>query len=294
MATMIKQERSWKAMAFGSFTEFLEYAETPPSHAHKVKCGLSGGGGYSWQEDNREFHGNNKFEEAIAEARQGWQTGVDKMAALRRRLDRLTQAASNIKSQSVQFGLGGEWLDVGRYLQGSPECWACYVDSGEDRASKVVQVKINISCSGSLSESTIFARGAVCLAAVDLIETMGHRVELTIGSCARGDDGRYEWQVVAKRPSDPLDVDRLTYFLCHPSGLRRFGFSCYEKMGRVGFGTPSPMIGHDEAGCVYIPHCVSDSDWGPATLEHKVIGMCKEAGISFSDEALAELVGLRR
>ncbi len=287
MSVMLKDFPKWKAIEFVDWAEFLDYAETPLPKHYKDRCGADSFKSYSV--GNVGFHGTNSYSEAMSLARGGWQDGIEKMNRLRRKIDHLVRAAAAEKAQSMRFDLSGEWMDMGRVVMGNPECWGGFQDIGDARADKVVTITINLACSASLSDNAIFARGAVCLAAVDLIEAIGHRVELRVGSCAENDEGRFEYQVIAKKASDPLDIDRLTFFLCHKSGPRRYGFACYEHLGRRTSGKPTQMLGVKE-GDVYVPELLSDRDWDEKTLEKKVIAMCREAGIEFEGDVLQNIL----
>jgi hypothetical protein len=288
MSIMLKDEKRWKAIEFHDWAEFMAYAETPLPEAFRERCKRDDC--KSWYEGNTSFHGCRTFDEAKELAHSGWQKGIDKMRGFRSRLDVLVQAMSCERAKALRFAVSGEWLDIGRGLTGNPECWGAYDEVGEGRSDRVVTMAINLSCSASIGEEAIFARGAVCLAAVDLIEAAGYRVELKVGSCAVGDEGKFEYQVTAKRASDPLDVDRLTFFLCHKSGPRRYGFACYEHLGRLTYGTPTRMLGTDDGKTVYVPELVSCNGLSDSQLREWVIDICREAGITFEDDTLRDLL----
>ena len=74
------------------------------------------------------------------------------------------------RSQDIQFGYEGEWVDIGRLAEGDPECCGYWSDDGEDNQKKVIKIVANICVSGSISTDAMFARGAACVAAVDLLE----------------------------------------------------------------------------------------------------------------------------
>ena len=287
MSIMVKDERRWKAIEFRDWSEFLDYAETPLSEEFRQK--YRGDSCKSFGVGNMNFHDTNTFDDAKVLARGGWEFGIQRMREVRGRLEHLVRAAQTEKAQAMRFDLAGEWLDMGRAVTGNPECWGGFSDIGDAKADKVVTIMINVACMADVEEGPLFARGAVCLAAVDLIESIGHRVELRVGSCAENGEGKFEYQVIAKQAGEPLDIDRLTFFLCHKSGARRYGFACYEHLGRTQSGQPVRMIGADER-VVYVPEISSSSQWRGQSLEAQVIGLCKQAGIEFEEDVLKNIV----
>jgi hypothetical protein len=219
-----------------------------------------------------EFFGTHSKQAADKLMRKGWADGTRRVMELRAELDELVQAASVAKSRTHGWSQSGEWLHIGRAIQGRPDCFSRTFDMHDDAAGRVITVVQNASCSAVVSESTIFKRGAVTLCLVDMLETLGHRVELLYGTCAERTDepGVFdEFHAVAKSPGEQLDIDRLSFFFCHRSGLRRYCFSVYERFGRMFGGMPRPMKRtlDENRGCVMIPEIHAHTEPKDAVMQ---------------------------
>jgi hypothetical protein len=283
----IINEKKYHRIDFDTFGEFLDYAEAqvPASERGKYDRGST----HSWSASESFFH-TKSFSEATDLLRRGWDEGTARLAELRANLDGLLHhAVTRKKANGVGYDVAaGEWLDVGRYLGGEPECFGVTQD-GNDTASPVVTVLLNLSASGACNEHEFFARGAIAIGLVDTLESLGHRVEFRVGTSAEsaGSDraGTHEFVVTAKEPDQPLDVDRLAFLCCHPSALRRYGFSVYEKLGRKGGGLPQKIKGYEET--LYIGEMKHGADFTAEEFRDEIVALCKQAGVEFGEELLS-------
>jgi len=281
----ITNQPKFHRIEFDSFSEFLDYAEqqVPPSERGQFDSGVF----HSW--DSRpSFFGTETFAEATSLLRSGWDEGSARLAELKVRLEPLLSHAITTKRLN---GYGydvaaGEWLDVGRHLGGEPECFGVTV-AGNETATPVVSVLLNISASGSCSPEEFFARGAIAIGLIDTLESLGHRVEFSVGTSAEstGSDrgGTYEFSVVAKEAGQPLEIDRLAFLCCHPSSLRRYGFSVYERLGRRGSGTPQKISNWKDS--IYIGEMKHGAGFTAEQYRDEIISLCRQAGVEF-DECL--------
>jgi hypothetical protein len=265
-------------MHFPDLTQFLDYVMPVP--AIKGKPGLAdlyrswdsnGGGG---------FFGCKSFPDAKRVLDYGWPHGSSRVLELRAELDSLVQSASVAKASAMGWAHAGEWLHVGRAITGRPDCFARAVDTGNDTCDRVVTVAMNVSCSASTTTDQIFKRGAVTLCLVDILETLGHRVELLWGTCAKRTDAPSvvdEFSCVVKKPSEHIDIDRLAFLFCHRDAARRFAFRYYEHQGRNKGGLPSPMqcTATGFPGCVIVPEIKH-----PKTPQSVVADCLKAAGVT--------------
>jgi len=270
---------------FPDLTRFLDYVMPVP--ALKDKPGLRESCYRSWEPNGGGgFFGCKSFPDAKRLLDYGWLEGSGRVLQLRAELDSLVQAASVAKASAMGWSHAGEWLHVGRAIVGRPDCFARTVDAGLDTCDRVVTVAMNVSCSGSTTPDQIFMRGAVTLCLVDILETLGHRVELLWGTCATRNDGSKiidEFNCVVKRPSEHIDIDRLAFLFCHRDSQRRFAFRYYEHKGRESSGTPTPMqrTATDFAGCVIVPEIKH-----PKTPKSVVTDCLKAAGVTLEFDGI--------
>lgn len=242
----------------------------------------------SHAEGNKRFSGTNTYGEAVELATNGWADGTKKLNALRAELTAFVEKAVAAKSKSISYDVTGDWLDVGRYLNGEPEVFGSYEAEGEQTAAKITKIVANVSAIGSVETQSIFSAGAAIYAAVDLLESLGHRVELWLGSGSTLHTGkRLQVLVKLKDASQPIDSDRLAFFVAHNASLRRIFFSTecqrgfYPSSSRT---TPLEMTD----GSIITPE-VSYADTTQERRIERVLEVCRAVGIEFSEEELAEV-----
>jgi hypothetical protein len=97
--------------------------------------------------------------------------------------------------------------------------------------------------------------------------------------------------VLAKPFDAPLEIDRLAFWLCHPSALRRIAFGCFEQITSRAHAEalhyhrtpPCELIDVDRSadGTIYLPSATyGDPQWASeATTEAWVIDTLKAQGV---------------
>ena len=139
------------------------------------------------------------------------------------------------RAEGLVYDVAGQWLDVGRFLDGEQECFGSIqsVDWGGSNA-KVVRVDINVVCSAGVSQKAFAARGAAAAAFCDLVEASGRRVEIyalrSAGKVFQGDP-RHQIRVKLKAANDPLDVAKIALAVADPGLYRRAMWSISEADG---------------------------------------------------------------
>jgi hypothetical protein len=180
----------------------------------------------------------------------GWQKGAATIETLRAEagpaIDRIRE-----RSEELVFDVSGQWLDVGRMLDGEPECFGSFaqVDYGGG-SSKVIRVDINIACSCGVSPEQFARRGAAAAAFVDLLESSGRRVELHAVAGIYGNrvnDPIKRSQLIRvkiKSASEPLDLSRVAVAIVDPGVFRRMMLAVAENEGvNSGRSYPAPYRG---------------------------------------------------
>jgi hypothetical protein len=228
------------------------------------------------------------YDAAVKLTQNGWREGAKRVESLRRDLDDAVQTLVAAKAANMVYAVDGDWVDVGRLVTGDPECCGSWHIQGDDRNEKVIKVVANVSVSCAVNAETIFARGAACLAAVDIIESLGKRVELWIGLGLNDCGKRIETHVLVKPASQPLELDRLAFTLCHASMLRRVLFAHMELNRHNPCRTyPGPVWSED---AIILPELKTGRAPGREENIREVIKICELAGIVFNAEDLAGLV----
>lgn len=280
----VTKEKKYHRIEFDTFGEFLAFAEDQVPSSDRGR--YENTGCHSWDTD-RGFFQTKNFAEATTLVRNGWDEGTRRLADLQASLaGLLNHAITRKKASGVGYDVAaGEWLDVGRFLSGEPECFGV-TQEGNDTAAAVVTVLLNLSASGACDEHEFFARGAIAIGLVDTLESLGHRVEFKIGTSAECPRTAvtHEFTAVAKEPDQPLDVDRLAFLCCHPSALRRYVFSVYEKQGRKGGGLPQRIKGYQDV--LYVGEMKHGADFTAEEYRDEIVALCRQAGVEFEEEFL--------
>lgn len=248
----------------------------------------------SHREGNEDFYGTTTYGEALELAKRGWPEGVERLQALRAELEQVVDKAITAKAARLNWDVTGDFLDVGRYLGGEPEVFGSYVDDAEAHGqTRVVKLVANVSAIGSVKTESIFSAGAAVFAAVDILESLGHRVELWLGSGSEGNYGanagkRLQVLTLIKEASQPFDADRVAFWLCSNASLRRLHFSLETDLGFApDYSRTTPL--ELEEGAVVTPEVKWDDDTRAKRIE-RVIEVCKRCGVAFSQEEREAIV----
>jgi hypothetical protein len=247
---------------------------------------------------SKEFTGTDTFQEAVELAKRGWYEGADQVAHLCAlwSID-LTSIVKH--SREGRWQQAGSRVSVPRYLQGTPQNMRKRVRVHKRKPAQLVKIVVSCSISGWIDRWAITTRGAALVAAVVAIERAGYPVEVWTEEFVKGRSSRdsYCVKVLLKKPEDPLDLSLLSYYLAHPSFLRRLLFSiqeCQPKGVRDslgfhssgGYGIPAdgPL---DTDTTLYIP-CMSyeNRTWDtPESTKAWVTASLEQIGISLEGVA---------
>lgn len=248
---------------FDNWTSFLTEASTGISPVE--------GDRRASRSNSKSFMGVETYEEAVDLGRKGWPEGVKQALAIAEPIQE--KLYSVVQVASIRYDVTGELLDVGRFASGEPEHWGNWEHTlQEGKGTKYVHVVMNGTASAGVDASVLIARGAVTAALINLLELAGCRVQVTLAyNVQQSGTERSVFQVTValKQYEEPLDLDRLTYALAHPSAFRCHMFSLMEcqspelreKMGvpHGGYGRQGD-VSKEEQGDIYLPKMSYDED----------------------------------
>lgn len=270
-----------KIITFNSFSEYLAAAEKTPDCETSLRS--------SRREGEGRWFGTDTFEGAVALAKTGWAEGAEQARSLRVAVDGVVNSLVSARSRSYSYDLAGEYVDVGLHLCGDPECFGVETDTPQ-LGDAVVKLVVNRAVSAAVSAEALIARGTAIAAAIDVLESLGRRVELWIGDGnQRHDDGhRLETYCKVKDASQPLDPDLVAYVVAHPASRRRLGFSIAEQHGFYPTETrPSDLKNVDDG--IVTPCLLSGVGVSGRDLVKNIADICQQAGIEIPDEEIEEL-----
>jgi len=237
---------------------------------------------------SEDFYGTRTFEEATKLARDGWAEGAARVQSIRASLGEVISTLVAARAESIGYDVAGDYVDVGRFLSGEPECFGVRV-CDESQSKPVVRINVNTAVSASVSASAIFGRGAAILAAIDVIEATGSRVEVWAVNCNATFNGKtvHETYVLIKSASQPIDIDRLAFAFCHQSSHRRLSFSVFEHYG-IRAGESCPHEVSITEGINTRPARRSKTFTRQELLE-EIKWICDRAGVCISQEEIDAL-----
>jgi len=220
--------------------------------------------------------------EAVDLGLYGWREGEKLMKA------QIAQAfivQKLFSRKAVGVDVGGAYPNVPLAVAGDPLCMVT-PDSDAVKTKPIVRIVVNVAVSGNVPREVIHARGGAILAWVDELEQCGYRCEIVIietgifGAKTNTPKG-IMFMATGKLPEEPLDIDRMSFLLCHPAMQRRVFFSLYEgdtkleeslgltKAQLMTYGQPTDDVSADWLGghSVYFPALRrATGDWASPEL----------------------------
>ena len=222
------------------------------------------------------FTGTASLDDAIMLARRGWPDGLKTIERLRAEIDKAL--AGKVPVNEPSFDISGDWLDVGRYLSGEPENFGTMVDYGKRTdapIASIIRLVVNVATSAPIGEQTTLTRGAAAIVLVDMLERHGIRVRVDLVDVTTNHTKTeaLENYVTVKEEGEPVNLDKLAFFLAHRSSLRRLFFSVAEhqpdsvrRLFGIGqdFGSYGLPGTASDRGDVYLDRILSAADWSDA------------------------------
>lgn len=213
---------------------------------------------YNYAKDNAEPKSSNKVERddwsggtkslvsACDLARNGWteiRPEVDEL--LGELTERLADKLDNLYKPLYDFG--GAYVDMGRFVEGDPECMVTFQAVPDGAMGRVIKIAIAGTASHNIDQEWIKKRGIAIISLVDTINKLGFGVELWWDSTIEH-RGRHSTAVKLHDSADTLDINSVMFALAHPAMLRRLAFSVQEQSSNAseqnvggGYGCPSTM-----------------------------------------------------
>lgn len=230
--------------SFDSLYDIVRYAQANPTPSKRGSdCG-----------DNSDWAGTKSLADAVGLALNGWNE-------VRPQVDRLfgdvESHINNVLESKFQtfHNYSGHVVDMGRYVEGDPECMLDYVDVPQAGMGRVVRILINITASSMISPEDIKRRGVAVVALIDTLHKLGVGMELWIEDSILGsnDNKKHATRAKIHDSESMMDIDSLMFALAHPSMLRRVIFSVQEQSKTAkgqganggGYGRPTSLHSTD-------------------------------------------------
>lgn len=141
----------------------------------------------------------------------------------------------------VMMDVQGSVVDMGSYMTGEPECMVSFPLEDECRNDKVLKVLLDPGASGGYSEEYLATRAAAVSALLDVLQMLGHALEIWVASPVK--EGRIQIHATVTKINEAgryVSLQDIMYWCGHPSLLRRMVFT-HRHMDGIGSGMGATM-----------------------------------------------------
>lgn len=210
---------------FNNVQEFKDRIADPKNH---YNAGLSSG------------CGARSVEHAFEIAAQGW---TEKMPKATEVVGQVMQSIGDRidLTPKVIMDVQGSVVDIGSYMTGEPECMMSFPLTDECRNDKVLKVLLDPGASSGYSEEYLATRAAAVSALLDVLQMLGHALEIWVASpVAEGSIRIHATVTKINEAGRHVSLQDIMYWCGHPSLLRRMVFS-HRYMDGIGAGMGGTM-----------------------------------------------------
>lgn len=175
---------------------------------------------------SKEWHGVTSESELMYLAEHGWQGVEARAMEIADSVIDTIEREHDVPQFETFLDVSGMSVDVGRYLEGEPECMNDFTLVPVPAAGMVITLCASICYSGSVTPADITRRGYGISALAFALGQLGYAVELWADiSIDKGNRGN-RTRILVKGPNDEMDVSRIMFAYAHPGMFRGLGFGC--------------------------------------------------------------------
>jgi hypothetical protein len=133
------------------------------------------------------------------------------------RVDLMPQMAMDVCGASV---------DMGAYMTGEPECMLSFPIVPQERTDKVLRILLDPGASASYSANYLATRAAAVAALLDVLQVLGHSLEIWLASPVRNRNIKIHATVTkVNEAGRHVSLDDIMFWCGHPALLRRLVFT---------------------------------------------------------------------
>lgn len=224
-------------------------------------------------ERGSEWSGGDGVDTVMRLARDGWDKHLDASLEIMSSAVELVEKEHEELRPEMTFDVAGDYVDIGRYLAGEPECMIDYPLTPVANPGKVITLCASVCYSSALSADTIVKRGQIICAFALALSRLGHSIEMW-ADMSSGSEVTGRVRVLVKGADETLDPARILFAYAHPAFLRVLGFmvwdgSPYRQDQGAGYGQIKQPLKDLPEGTIYLPPRISETDVKDADLELK-------------------------
>jgi len=183
---------------------------------------------------------------------EGWSQGAQIIADVGKRYE--SEIVPGVVRQwEPVHDVTGVMVDVGRYVEGIPECMMEYIPA-DVQGQRHVHLMVSNDAPGDIESQVMVRRAAAILAIIEALRASGCLCTLdsvvvtrAFNANAGGPPYVLRMQTTLAEPGRPLDMDAIAFGCAHPAFLRRgyFAFaehqeSHWRRLAGVGHGYGAP------------------------------------------------------
>lgn len=197
-----------------------------------------------------DFTGTHSFEEAIELMTYGDEETLEKVLKEQTKVKTSNMLGNKKNRQNYENRVYGCVPNVPAFLIGNP---INMINMEMNRPShKIVNIFLNMDCSGCVSKDRILETGVKFLSVIDILEQNGYRCNLYAGVSSQSCSNNYYMLVRVKTDREPLNKKKICFTIANPSFLRRIFFRWCEV-----FDFSEDITG-SYGGPISTKHCIKD------------------------------------
>lgn len=198
-------------LEFDSIADIAHYASLPLKDEHL----------YASRWATKEVTGTKNFEQAYKYLTDGWHYGLN---TILKQVEPITMA---VKKKQVSFDVIGKELDMGRYIEGIPEC---YINRKSRHEDVIVSMLINVGAVKSINQQQMLNGCLLISAIADALDSAGLQTHIIPYVYSVAKNGKHLLMTFdLKKPDQRLSLLDMSFVLGHPSFLRRIVWAIRER-----------------------------------------------------------------
>jgi len=202
----------------------------------------------------------------VLDRRNGWPEGVEKIT---RDIAQIIPEGVQARRPRPTWREEGHELSMDRLREGHERCW---LGRSQRPGERVIDIMMRLGENSNASQESLYFRGAAVVAAVDTLEELGYRVNLTSIQCTTGMIGdsyspHYNTMLIdkveVKQAHDPVDMDFLATTMASPLFFRGNLFAhwrCLPWMVGSGLGASTNLPRHVLHGKYMVEYLPDDQE----------------------------------
>lgn len=170
-----------------------------------------------------------EFDAALEMARTGWTEQLDDALSIAESAVALCEREHDVMTPVMTYDVTGDYVDIGRYVTGEPECMVDYPLEPISKVGKVITVCVGGFYSAAMDAESLVLRGQVITALCIALARLGHNVEIWSDIAGQGHgEAHYSIRTLVKGVNDEIDPAKILLAFAHPLMFRRLGFAVMD------------------------------------------------------------------